>query len=155
MSIAEVDPDAGLHELSHQGLDLDVILDPEEFCNGFRRDQGNPTAEHFPAEDYELNDLLDQFRFATCPLHVTPEYPKVPEGVWKRDVHRATAMLDHVAATTESKLSTRSRAVAPVWKAAPHARWWYEHREVPIPPTGRVACSCDGCTDIYDPTVDE
>lgn len=137
-------PTLGRQRLTRSGHDLAWITDTDQVCNGFRRKQGEAIAGHFPAGDFRRDELLDLFRFSDCPLHVHPDYPSVPEGVWKRDVHNASVMIDHIIGNEPTRATIRSRRFNSVWRAAPHARWWFERFEIPVPPLHVTACLGDG-----------
>lgn len=130
-------------------LDLDYILDPEESCNGFRREQGEPTAEHWRVDRFSPGDLVSMYDYAECPLHVNPDYALAPEGVWKRQYHLACVELDRLTTQHTGEDRDGIRFVCPddgctgcvdivttyhatraelrdVFDRFPHARWALE-----------------------------
>lgn len=116
------------------GMPLDYILDVEWVCNGFLEEQGEPRREHAPADLFTLDDLIDMYEFAECPLHLNPEYPLVPEGLWKRQLYHASLELDRLTEARGHETSRDGKShwtVTPqelraLWERFPHARWAYE-----------------------------
>ena len=120
----------------HDGMPLAYILDVEWYCNGFLEEQGEPRAEHASADDYEIDDLVDMFEHTECPLHIIPDYPAVPAGVWKRQANQAGEALDRLTegntgepilpGVRNSHYQATTDELRDLWRRFPHARWIYE-----------------------------
>lgn len=123
---------------------LDMILHPGEWCD--------VPGDHADPSRFDREDLLDMWRHDVylCPLHLHPEYPKVPGGVWQRELVDAwerlrTLTVEHAGKTSDA-LALDADLVPPdqevcghifhatpdelreVWEAAPHARWYLEQQ---------------------------
>jgi hypothetical protein len=104
----------GADRVLPDGMPMDYILDTEFYCNGFREEQGEEVAEHARLDDYKLDDLVAMYDYAACPLHLHPDYPAVPEGVWKRDYHLATVALDRITRQHTGEETNGIRFACPV-----------------------------------------
>lgn len=122
---------ASSEPLLPDGMPMEFILDPAHWCD---IENGDQPAQHANPDDYRLECLIDMYNHVDCPLHITPEYPIVPWGVWARQFNQATDELDRITrghgidpeAGRVHEFCATPAELRDVWERWPHARWAFE-----------------------------